>query len=237
MTAQATTGARTPVEEVAHWVAERDRWLQIMAENRGKLADAESGAAERVLDDPDAAEQVAETVAKYRVHADLARQAAGAANDRADAARVRAVTAEADRVEAEELAEARAVLDAFDAKTARLRAALEKHTVREWREWTEADMRAELEARGDFSGRIEFETPARWPLAERVEVLELHVRALRAAGAGESVAPIVLGHTPMFGPLHDPQKVLPPMLHPDGDWVMIPPGFEAMFPPAFVLPD
>lgn len=234
MTAQATTGARTPVEEVAHWVAERDRWLQIMAETRGKLADAENGAAERVLDDPDAAEQVAETVAKYRVHADLARQAAGAANDRADAARVRAVTAEAERVEAEELAEARAVLDAFDAKTARLRAALEKHTVSEWREWTEADMLDEKRSRGDLTPLV-FDTPARWPLAERVTRLDKQVRALRAAAAGEPVDRIVLSGDALYWV--DPLEVLPPMLHPDGDWVMIPPGFEAMFPPAFVLPD
>lgn len=234
MTAQATTGARTPVEDVAHWVAERDRWLQIMAENRGKLADAENGAAERVLDDPDAADQVAETVAKYRVHAGLARQAAGAANDRADAARVRAVTAEADRVEAEELAEARAVLDAFDAKTARLRAALEKHTVSEWREWTEADMLDEKRSRGDLTPLV-FDTPARWPLAERVTRLDKQVRALRAAAAGEPVDRIVLSGDALYWV--DPLEVLPPMLHPDGDWVMIPGGFEAMFPPAFVLPD
>jgi len=135
-------------------------------------------------DDPDAGDRLAARLATLRASVDMQARVAAEATARALAAEADALRAEADLLEPA-LVESNAALEAFDAKTDRLSAALAKHVGGTVRILMPDEEAAEAFATGT-SSRFEYATPPRWALARAVA--ELESRRDLARGLADVVA-------------------------------------------------
>jgi len=135
-------------------------------------------------DDPDAGDRMAARLATLRASVAMQARVAAEALARAAAGEAAALRAEADLIEPA-LVEATAKLEAFDAKTDRLSAALAKHVGGKVRILMPDEEAAKVFRTGS-SSRVEYATPPRWAL-ERARA-DLAARRDLARGLADVVA-------------------------------------------------
>jgi hypothetical protein len=214
---------QTALEEHGRWAAEVQRWrvvrdtaerdAEALEERSGReLVDGDEGTAERLAAERDA----------LRGRAAMAQKAAVEAQSRADVARRDALLAEAAELD-EPIAQARAAVEAHEARAGRLLKALEGFTGAQFvqRSLDDAITRA---ARGE---QVSLPIPKVQGLHRALERLQVAQELLRAAAAGEDLrqaVPRAYAVDPWSGPWFRFED-LPESLRPGG--LAPAPGFTA----------